>query len=1789
MLNSEADVAEGIDSIGTDSSAKTALAAYTGITKLAASKVVFGKSTITPTGSNYVKVTDGATTTIESVAKGNALVTLNATVDGVPVVANPISVNVVNNVQKYEVHFETGYDEYNHSSGTEAQIFREKYDYPNYNKNLALRTGFTVSEVEATVSGDKVSNGFYLMDVPEYTKFVLPTQEEAFGTSVDPFVSLYGWDVNGSYYKIGDSVTITTWTTVSPLFGYKYQNGIKLYRYSAGTAAGTALTNASTITIAKSTSGNTVTIPLAAGYNVIDVEKGPSKLGAAQYKSAMEYDNSAKLIIREVGDELLNQNQLKANILQADSGLGSGASVEVSYQDIAGNADAIYSKQGSGAGQIAVKNLTVKSTDAKAYTITLDSTATIQVGQTKTLTATVKDEGGNAVNWGSMTAVATVSSNKEVATASAALAANSDIKVTGVAAGNATISVTATDVNGNDIKAQIAVTVGTENIQLIPTVSNTAVTGEVQDGTIYLQAGVANTLSFQAYNKTTGSYITQSTADWSIVGKTVDSVSAGDAISYITAVPTTISNYTASITPDALGIGTLEATYTNGADVYVKSFPVMSYQAVVVHAPATANASTYSVSKSDTALEATKNDVTKVTYISKDTAEYTFDSAPYSFKWLKSSPSYSPYYWADTLDIDGNPNETKVIDLGKKITDTAANWALAQVDLYPAFGPLQVEKLLDVPKEIVLSDEAVESATVKGTNMKAVKIGVSPYATTAKVEIGGADNGMHGLVAGDKTKDGAYAAPVEWNGGSVVDITTAGSGTSREDVFTVGMITDGAMKHVGTTTLYVYTNQKKASTADAVETITVYLNGEYTDTTVTPNVKRYKENGVVIENGSKTVKGKTHWYKDKALLTSGVYEVETGKFVIVNGNGDQTTTEGKTTFKDQLYYIGSDGFVKTGLIEGTNGKTYYADATTGVLVASEIVEIGGAKYYFNKNGEKAVASSSANTYELESVDKKYYIDANGNIAMTGIFKVAGVDRLFKEDGSIVTFADTTDGKITVNGIVYVLDKVTNEAKPDDILYDATVTWTTSFPTKITKGTAAPELEYTINYKSKNGNTVTPVKKTVTAVPNGSFSAESTATELTFTATPDLTGFFADAEGTTPATADPKVAIYRFKDGGLEGISDIWYAPTVAWTTTWPAKWTKDPVYPTMKYKVTYTSKETGTQVTTDELTATVTSIPATIASDAKEATFTATADLSAYYTDDTGATVVDPTTIANSTSSKKYIFKDGGAEGVAGTYSIKSKTAFTWGELPTTGVPTASLSITYTVTQEDGTKTTETVTTNATVTETTAAGDTKHRSFKAVAATMDEKNPEITDTKIYSVKSGSGMEGIVIEGLQDEYEFAGTPIQPAFYLVDYDIEDGVVLALGTDYTAKYTNNKAAGTGTITITGKGNYAGKNLTASFKIVDPFAEADKTDFADNVKKVVVSKDGFTYDGTQKFPKTVTITTKAGETIVYEFDGTSYNKTQGDKEVLITVANNVKAGTATVGAQGKSDAKPKTGKFKIAPLDLAAAGDKLAVTINDGDNAVYEVKGVQPSVEAVYTSEDGDSVLLVQGQDYTLSYKNNKAAGTGTALLKGKKNCSGKKEASFTIDPIDLSQVDTDTVSVLALSGKKVSKVKAVVTDAAGNVIPAKQLTVSIFEAGGDTALAKSAVVPAAFDVKIEANGTNLKDSLEIADLKPVNDFKAKITVDKNWKLTYTGEPIILTDLVDDNNANPFENGKITVKVGSATLVYGEDFEVAGYANNIKTGSMSFTLYGIGNYAGSKSGKVKIVAKTVSKIVAE
>jgi hypothetical protein len=141
-------------------------------------------------------------------------------------------------------------------------------------------------------------------------------------------------------------------------------------------------------------------------------------------------------------------------------------------------------------------------------------------------------------------------------------------------------------------------------------------------------------------------------------------------------------------------------------------------------------------------------------------------------------------------------------------------------------------------------------------------------------------------------------------------------------------------------------------------------------------------------------------------------------------------------------------------------------------------------------------------------------------------------------GSQITITAKKTGTVTITATA--ADNSSNQNKINvtvkdgsivEVWYAPKVKWTVKFPGKFTKGTEAPELEYTITYTSANTNetkTSDPIKVTATSTNN--FSAGSADLKVTFVATADLKDYFEDKEGTKPAQSVELSKTYKFKEG-----------------------------------------------------------------------------------------------------------------------------------------------------------------------------------------------------------------------------------------------------------------------------------------------------------------------------------------------------------------------------------------------------------------------------------------------------------------------------------------------------------------------------------------------------------------------------------------------------------------------------------------------------------------------------------
>ena len=261
-----------------------------------------------------------------------------------------------------------------------------------------------------------------------------------------------------------------------------------------------------------------------------------------------------------------------------------------------------------------------------------------------------------------------------------------------------------------------------------------------------------------------------------------------------------------------------------------------------------------------------------------------------------------------------------------------------------------------------------------------------------------------------------------------------------------------------------------------------------------------------------------------------------------------------------------------------------------------------------------------------------------------------------------------------------------------------------------------------------------------------------------------------------------------------------------------------------------------------------------------------------------------------------------------------------------------------------------------------------------------------------------------------------------------------------------------------------------------------------------------------------------------------------------------------ASVDSTGKVTAN-KVGTAKItifaAATDTCSQSNEITVTVTVTGISIKdaEVSGLE---DRTYNGEEQKqtpvvkvaSATLVEGTDYTVSYKNNTDAGKATVTITGKGNYTGTKDSDFTINPASIEDAEVSGLEDKTYNGEE-QKQTPVVKVASATLTEGTDYTVSY---KNNTNAGKATVT-------ITGTG-NYTGELPVAEftINPASIKDAEVTeiVDK----IYNGQEQTQTPVV---------------KVGSATLKEGTDYTLT-YDNNIELSTddnkASVTITGIGNY---------------------
>ncbi len=347
------------------------------------------------------------------------------------------------------------------------------------------------------------------------------------------------------------------------------------------------------------------------------------------------------------------------------------------------------------------------------------------------------------------------------------------------------------------------------------------------------------------------------------------------------------------------------------------------------------------------------------------------------------------------------------------------------------------------------------------------------------------------------------------------------------------------------------------------------------------------------------------------------------------------------------------------------------------------------------------------------------------------------------------------------------------------------------------------------------------------------------------------------------------------------------------------------------------------------------------------------------------------------------------------------------------------------------------------------------------------------------------------------------------------------LVYGTDYRLVYSNNVNAGTGSVTVVGIGNYRGRktqNFTISKKsmkklkaVVSSVAVGDQSASPIEV-----------YDGTKRLQK--------GVDYDYQMTASDVGSKGNAKIEVLSLQDSNYSGAMTV----KVPVLDPNGRLLIHNSDIA-----LGVTEYN-----YDGKAHKPDVTVTV-----NGVTLERNRDYSVTYKNNKNAGTAYVLVKGKgKLYTGTAAALFTIKPANSAGNGFD--SVVVNKGKTITyngklQTPSVVVKTGGKKLAAKKDYVVEYT---------SNLVAGTGYVRI--TGINNYDGLSAVvpfTINPVPikkaSIKAKTTTE--YTLKFNGRVLVKGVDYDVFVSEPHQNGKSEV-----TFTGRKNFTSSVIKKNVKQG---------------------------------
>ncbi|MGN0084116.1 MAG: MBG domain-containing protein [Atopobiaceae bacterium] len=455
---------------------------------------------------------------------------------------------------------------------------------------------------------------------------------------------------------------------------------------------------------------------------------------------------------------------------------------------------------------------------------------------------------------------------------------------------------------------------------------------------------------------------------------------------------------------------------------------------------------------------------------------------------------------------------------------------------------------------------------------------------------------------------------------------------------------------------------------------------------------------------------------------------------------------------------------------------------------------------------------------------------------------------------------------------------------------------------------------------------------------------------------------------------------------------------------------------------------------------------------------------------------------------------------------------------------------------------------------------------ETTAPTAKQSNYEVTDnlgaltvTKA-SVDSTDGR--FTVEGLADvKYDGASHEEKP----VVTDTKTGAKLVEGTDYKLTYSDD-TVNAGTVTVTVTTLPTSEHYTGSVSRTYNILKRDVT--------LTSASDKKSYDGTPLTNDHVTVAGEDfadGEGADFDVTGTITNVGTVKNTFAYTLKDGTKAGNYNI---------TKTeGTLTVSAGNIA---DEDAFTVGKPEDTTYN--GQEQKQPVTVSFKNGGAVST---DDYTVSYSEDTVnAGTVTVTITGKGNLSGQVTREYQILPkgYTVTTEDADkTYDGTALTAP--GEVEGIVDGETYTF----ETTGSQTDAGSSdntyTLTFDGTAKAGNYKLEGEALGTLTVNAAEIdPDTPDPNDpTQKRFTITAPEDVTYNGT---------SQQQKPAVHDATTGK----DLVEGTDYELSYSKDTTDAGTVTVTIKGKGNYAGSvdtayeiKQAKVTVTANDATKVAGE